>query len=188
MTPSQTLSTPEASEWITANAKVETDLNEITSLIASDLYKDGMHSVELSKAAFPDHEGAQLWPSSFSGIDVIVNRITATHRDAGARMEWYEMLLAAGTYTTATFKVPDLGAELQYNPGTVVAICGRLLRHGVDSWEGGERICQAHYMRNNVFNRQEIQVSSWVDEKQYREWMSPQYLCRQAPLDRSRTY
>src|SRR5208283_4480797 len=100
--------------------------------------------------------------STFNGISVIVNRKTPLHRDPGGQMEWYDVLLAAGTYTTATLDVPDLGAHFSCKPGTVVVICGRVLQHGVKSWEGGERICYAHFMRNNVLNRQNIQNSSWV--------------------------
>jgi hypothetical protein len=176
--PSQTLSTPVTPAFLAAITETEGDINNIMSLVAPRLHSDGIESVECAKAEFPDHAGIHSWPSNFSGIGVIVNRKTPLHRDAAGRMEWYDILLAAGTYTTATLDVPDLGACFLYKPGTVVAICGRVFRHSVNSWVGGERICYAHYMRNNVLNRQGIQNSSWVEEKVYRDWMSPQYLRR----------
>jgi hypothetical protein len=186
--PSRTLADPETTEWIAAITDTESDIDHIFSLIAPKLHRDGIRSLECSKVNFPDHPGVHSWPSSFSGIGIIVNRKTPLHRDPSGRMEWYDILLAAGTYTTATLDVADLGARFKYTPGTVVALCGRVFRHGVMSWEGGERICYAHYMRNNVLNRQEIQNSSWVEDKQYKEWMSQSYLSRQVVLEKSRRY
>jgi hypothetical protein len=187
MTPSQTISIPAALPWMNEISNTEQAVNHIFSLIAPKLHEDGMESVQKIKAAHPDHVGVQTWPSDFNGIGVIVNRITPVHRDKGGRMEWYDLLVAAGTYRSAKMILSDLGAELQYNPGTAVAVTGRLFRHGVATWEGGERICYAHYMRNNVLERLEIQNSSWVDEDIYRDWMSPNYLKRRAHLDKRYT-
>jgi hypothetical protein len=184
MTPSQTISIPVTLTWMDAIRDAEQDVNLLFSLIAPNLHNDGVKSVAKIKEANPDHVGVQTWPSDFNGIGVIVNRITPVHRDKGGRMEWYDLLVAAGSYTSAKLVLSDLGAELDYRPGTSVAVTGRLFRHGVATWEGGERICYAHYMRNNVLDRLEIQNASWVEEKTYTDWMSPKYLRRRAHLDK----
>ena len=183
--PSRNLSVPATAKWIAAITDAESDIDHIFSVIAPQLHHDGKQSLEYAKVDFPDHPGIHSWPSSFNGIGIIVNRKTPFHRDPSGRMEWYDLLLAAGTYTTATLDVADLGARFKYTPETVIALCGRVFQHGVMSWEGGERICYAHYMHNNVLNQQEIQNSSWVEEKQYKEWMSQKYIRRQCVVEKS---
>jgi hypothetical protein len=178
--PSRTLSKPQTARWIEAVTDTEASINDIFSLIAPQLHSDGIRSLQRAQANFPTHPGISSWPSKFNGISVIVNRKTVFHRDSGGRPEWYDLLFAAGTYKRATLDIPDIGARFDYNPGTVIALCGRVFRHGVVSWDGGERICYAHYMRNNVLHRQGMKNSSWVEEKDYKEWMSTAYLHRQA--------
>jgi hypothetical protein len=173
--PSKTLSAPESAEWLMKIDATEKDLNKIFKLVAPRLYADGMEANRQIREANPAHEGVQRWTSAFNGIGVIVNRKTPSHRDKGGRPEWYDFLLAAGTYHDASLDIEDLGAELLYTPGTVVAVCGKLLRHGVKGWEGGERIVYAHYLRDNVMNRLEIPNSSWVTQREFTQYMSAGY-------------
>jgi hypothetical protein len=178
MMPSASLGTPTSQEWALAVTEFEQDVNDIFSLVCPDLFRDGMKSIEKIQKEHPNHGGVQAWSSVFNGIGVIANRITIPHRDPAGRSEWYDLLLAAGTYDDAYLDVHDLGAQFTYKPGTVIAICGRLLRHGIDRWNGGERICYAHYMRNNVLHRQGIQSSSWVYEHIYFPYMSRKFVDR----------
>ena len=178
LTPSQTLSTKPGKRWLSAISQTECNINQIFSLISPRLFEDGNKATEKIKEMFPDHPSVHNWPSCFSGITVIVNRKTPPHRDKGCRPEWYDMLVAAGNYTEAYLTLPDLSAQLLYTPGTAVAICGKVFRHQVSEWRGGERICYAHYLRNNVLNRFNIPVSTWVQYQRYIEFMSPAYVQR----------
>jgi hypothetical protein len=117
------------------------------------------------KQVYTDHANTQSWNSVFSAIDVIVNRQTPQYRDAGGRQSSYDLLVTAGTYKSAYFDIMDLGIHLEYNPGTVVAIAGKMLRHGIIDWTGGERICYMHYMRNNVHNHFNVEQTRWVKEE-----------------------
>jgi hypothetical protein len=58
--------------------------------------------------------------------------------------------------------VNDLGMRLQYLPGTGVAIAGKVLRHGVRTWEGGERICLARFVKDSVHDRLGQPRPNWV--------------------------
>lgn len=183
MTPSRTLSAEVSEDWLAAITQTEGDVNQILSLISHKLYHDGKKALQIIQRMHPDHANVQRWPSCFSGITVICNRKTPTHRDKGGRPEWFDILVSAGSHTSAHLDLPDLSAQLLYTPGTTIAICGKLFRHGVQTWEGGERLCYAHYLRNNVLNRLSIAVSSWVHQQDYFQWMSSKYLERQGLLD-----
>ncbi|KAG2108757.1 uncharacterized protein F5147DRAFT_549234, partial [Suillus discolor] len=56
------------------------------------------------------------WPSEFSGLEVIVNRETPSHRDPGASPSFYDLLVSLGKAHHAILALPDLGAELAYPP------------------------------------------------------------------------
>jgi RNA polymerase subunit RPABC4/transcription elongation factor Spt4 len=93
-----------------------------------------------------------LWPSIFNGLQAISNRECPIHRDHNTRCEWYDLLATIGPYRSAILEMPGLGLQFAYNAGTLVGLCGKMLRHGVSEADG-ERICLAQYMRENVQKR-----------------------------------
>ncbi|KAL6300119.1 hypothetical protein BKA93DRAFT_703213, partial [Sparassis latifolia] len=96
------------------------------------------------------HENVQQWPSNFTAMGIIVNRRTIPHWDGKAWHACLDLLASVGTHKWAVLLLDDLQMELGYCPGTLVGIWGRVLEHSCDAWEGGERICIAHYMRSAV--------------------------------------
>jgi hypothetical protein len=125
------------------------------------------------------HDIVNLWPSFFSGIEVISNRRTPSHRDAQAAPPVYDFLVSAGTHKEAWMVLPDVQAKLSYNPGTVVAVCGRVLRHAVPDWVEGERLCFAHFIRDNVHERLNIRRPDWVTNGPYLDLMDNEFVGRQ---------
>jgi hypothetical protein len=110
------------------------------------------------------HDNVKLWPSFFSGIEVVSDRHTPSHHDGQGGPGFYDFLVSAGRHTNGWLDMPDLNARLSYDPCTVtvVACCGKILHHGVDPNWIGERLCIAHFIRDNVHNRQELQRPPWV--------------------------
>jgi len=157
--------------------------NAILALISPDLYWKGFQAVDqlLHGNFIPKcHEVILHWTSAFSAWQVISNRITPAHRDKGAAPMVYDLLTCAGTYKDSFLHVHDLGARFHYTPGTVVALCGRVLLHEVKDWQGGDRICIAHYMRDTVHDRVRVPRPTWpVMDNKYRSLMTPQFRARQ---------
>lgn len=112
----------------------------------------------------PDHcvdgDALNSWYSLFNGVQIISNRETPIHRDNGTELPWLDMLTTLGPYRQAKFHLPGAGVTLQYLSGTVIGLCGRLLRHGVSDIDG-ERICVAYYMRSNVQRRVDTKPAQW---------------------------
>ena len=167
------LRTPTGGNFMAAISNAEILINSVTALCSRQLYQLGMESINILKNELNGrrHDNVAFWPSVFSGIGVIVNRVTPSHRDKGACAQAYDLLVSMGTHTSATLSLSDVQAELSYQPGTIVLVCGRVLRHAVESWEGGDRICCAHYMRDNVHNRLGLPRPDWVDIHVYRDLM-----------------
>ena len=60
-----------------------------------------------------------------------------------------------------------MGLDLEYSSGTVIGFCGSVLKHGVEEWGMGDRICYAHFMRESVRDRLDIASPGWVYREQY---------------------
>lgn len=110
---------------------------------------------------------AALWSSVFTGVAVIANHVTPSHTDRGGHPAWYDTLLNIGTCPTATFQLPDLGTTFSYPPGTVISLCGNILKHQVENWGLGDRVCYAHFMRNAVLQRLEADGAGWVHQADF---------------------
>lgn len=88
--------------------------NGITALTSVELYNAGVQAAEkIQSGKYTDrsHPNGQLWPSCYTGISVISNRITDAHRDRGGCDEWYDLLVSAGTHSKALLQV--CGSNLQ---------------------------------------------------------------------------
>lgn len=108
----------------------------------------------------------QYWTSPFSGYSVISNRVTPFHRDNYSRAQWYDLLATTGPYEGARLMLANIGVELQYDAGTMVALCGKILRHGVPE-TAGDRVCIAQWMRDNVHSRAKVKAPGWMYWGQY---------------------
>ena len=178
---SHELCTTDGAEFITAIQDAEAVLNCITILVCPELYEMGMQAIDRLKeggSVKTWHRNIKLWTSIFSGIEVIVNRITPPHRDSQAAPPVYDLLVSAGTHEEAWFDLPDIQTRLSYNPCTVVALSGKVLRHGVAGWVGGERICLAHFIRDNIHNRLNLPRPDWVKRRTYTELMDKYFAFR----------
>ncbi|KAG1804221.1 uncharacterized protein BJ212DRAFT_1486754 [Suillus subaureus] len=77
----------------------------------------------------------ESWPSVFSGLEIIANHITFSHRDGGGSPSLLDLLVSLGRNHHATLALADLNAELDYSPGAMVYI---VLEHFVGPWGNGE--------------------------------------------------
>ena len=104
----------------------------------------------------------------YTGIAVISNRITPSHRDSKGRPQWFDTLISYSDPTDQPqLLLEDLGLELDYHSGMVVALCGTVLKHGVGSWGDGDRACYAHFMREAVRKKLDAPVAGWVNRSVY---------------------
>jgi hypothetical protein len=144
--------------------------NAVTALVAPNLYEAGRQAIErvqLGQDMNRTHGNVALWPSVFTGMQIIANRTTPPHRDRGGAPTHYDLLLSAGTHVKAELCLPEFGTKLSYPPGTIVELCGKVFIHEVDDWEGGERVCVAHMMKDDVHDRLNVMRPSWPQKADY---------------------
>jgi hypothetical protein len=142
---------------------VENFLNLTLYLINPDLFRMGLEMLQKLRNLDRTKDIAQLWKSVYTGIAIICNRITPLHRDSKGRIEWFDILSSySESGTSPRLLIEDIGLDLEYSSGTVVGFCGSVLKHGVEAWGQGDRICYAHFMRESVRQRLEVIPASWV--------------------------
>jgi hypothetical protein len=132
-------------------------MNAVLMLVHPEQYMQGVLA-RRSAQSNPDIVGhnpaVTEWPSVMSGVSLIMNRKTPEHRDRNGHRTGYDLLLSLGSEEDVTLDLGDLGASLPYSPGTVNAICGRILTHSVKEWDRRrDRICYAHWLRECMLQR-----------------------------------
>jgi hypothetical protein len=133
--------------------EVETILNYIGVLICPDqcrLGHDANEKLKCDKELNSWHKNILLWWLFFSEIKVILNRKTEKHRDKMSTTTDYDFLVSAERHTKARLELEDVKVKLHYTSGTIVVLCRKVLDYTVPDWEGGERLCIAHFTRDNV--------------------------------------
>jgi len=144
--------------------------NAVTALIAPELYEAGKQAIEqvqLGQDMHRTHGNIALWPSVFTGMQIIANRTTLPHRDRGGAPTHYDLLLSVGTHGKAELHLPEFGARLSYAPGTIIVLGGKVFLHEVDGWEDGERVCVAHMMKDDVHDRLKVMRPPWPKMADY---------------------
>lgn len=165
-----------ADDFLKAMFRTEQIVNGINSLIAPELYNAGQSTLQkLAGLPEPIPSHVHTWPSVASGIAVVINRSTKIHKDYNGINSCYDLLMTAGEYTDCHLDVEDLNMKVEYLPGGIVAICGKVLGHAVNNWSGGNRICIAHYFRRNVFYRMKTKMPGYVEFSSFTKLMDSVY-------------
>ena len=158
----------ETSNWFNISNDVEKFLNLTLSLIHPDLFRLGVEILRKLRRLEGTKDISQKWQSVYTGIAIICNRVTPFHRDTKGKPEWFDILLSySEPGASPVLSISDLGLDLDYSSGTVVGLCGSVLKHGVDSWGVGDRICYAHFMRESVSRRMNVTPAGWVYKDKY---------------------
>ena len=159
---------PAALDWLAAISESNAIVSAILAVIHPKLYDAGWQTTKhLRKTPGVCPEDVLTrWASVFSGISVISNHETLPHHDGGSRHHWYDILVTLGRYQNCNLKLPGLNYSLEYSPGTVVGLSGRVLEHAVPGFEG-DRVCYAYFMRDNVHEWANASCSNWMKASDY---------------------
>jgi Oxygenase domain of the 2OGFeDO superfamily len=164
---------PCVAEWMTDMMESSAVMGALLSIIHPQMFHAAMQAFstlanhpELSKEGPEVLEVLGRWSSPFSGYSIISNRNTPLHRDTSAPPECYDLLATFGNYTNGTMKLPGVGVTLDYPPGSLVALCGKVIPHAVPE-VNGNRVCIAHYMRKNVHERLQVPPVGWMTLDSY---------------------
>ena len=158
-----------ALEWLDAISQSNAILSAILAVIHPELHDAGQETMNRLRqdTEIQPQEVLHRWTSAFSGVAVILNRLTPPHRDGKTRKQWYDLLVSIGNYRNCNLELPGAGPLVEYGPGTVVGLLGSTLEHAVAHFEG-ERVCYAYFMRDSVHEWARVPAHSWMATQYYR--------------------
>lgn len=148
--------------WLTAIHDSAAVLSAMMSIMHPDLYAAGHTCMETLLADVQYPAIVNAWSSIFNGVQVISNRETPPHRDKNSRKEWFDLLTTVGSYGALEMQLDGPNITIDYRAGSVVALCGKLLRHGVNKCDA-ERICYAYFMRDSVHASLNVKAPHWME-------------------------
>ena len=159
---------PAALEWLDSISESNAVLSAILAVIHPKLHDAGRQTaMRLRDTPDIGPQGVLYrWASVFNGVSVISNRDMPSHRDGSSRNNWYDILATLGSYEDCTLELPGLGISLEYGPGAVVGISGKVLEHAVHDFKG-DRVCYAYFMRDNVHEWANVPCSDWMNTSYY---------------------
>jgi len=159
---------PAALEWLDSISESNAVLSAILAVIHPKLHDAGWQTAMCLRDT--PNIGPQgvlyRWASVFNSVSVISNHDTPSHWDRSSRNNWYDILATLGSYEDCTLELPGLGISLEYGPGAVVGISGKVLEHAVHDFKG-DRVCYAYFMRDNVHEWANVPCSDWMNTSYY---------------------
>ena len=188
---SPSLSNEKVGQWLNGLQNAQALLNAATSLTAPSQFWAGVRMAQLAKSGAGVQniqKHSHLWPSIFTGIAVIANRMTPSHRDRSGRSQWYDLLLSCGTDEESRLVLSDIDADIRYCPGDACFISGAVLQHEVMDWKGGNRLAYAHYHRAAIAERMGVQPGNSPFIQDFSSKMDPMFLRRHQDIYRGRSH
>lgn len=155
-----------ALQWMSAIAETSAILSAILAVVHPPLYQAGRDTMLKLEKVPGLCEDVKAWGSPFNAVQIISNRETPPHRDNNSRKPWYDLLATIGSYRDLVFEMDGVGLHVHYPPGSVVALCGKVLRHSVGPCDG-DRVCYAYFMRDAVHAAMGVVAPHWMDITYY---------------------
>lgn len=153
--------------WINETVEYGALVSAVTRVAHPKLYEAGRDTL-VAMQRHPDLvEVAREWSSVYNAVSVVSNRHCPIHRDVGTNAAWYDCLTTIGGDSDMEMHWPALGVSLAYRSGTSVLFSGYTIAHTVSKSES-ERVCFAHYMKDNVHETFGIADPGWMDLHTYR--------------------
>lgn len=154
-------------QWLSKTKPNAALFSAILSVIHPEQRRAGIQTLKKIAENVPKTSDAiKQWSCAFSALQVISNRQTPRHRDIGAPKSCYDLLATTGNYTSAHFEFTNIGVNVPYRPGTVIALCGRVLRHAVSPFRG-ERTVHAYFMKESVLKFAGEGSVGWMNRSVY---------------------
>ena len=164
---SAAMRTESAQQWLSSIRDEAAILSGALAIMHPEMYCSGLQTM-VKLGEFAEEIGDTCmtailaqWPSVYNVGSLMVNRASPFHVDRFGRPQWFDLLVTFGTYSDLYFLLPTLGLTLQYCPGTVIAMSGKMIEHGVGQADG-DRAVLAWYMRDEVHEFMHVSRSHFM--------------------------
>jgi hypothetical protein len=155
-------------DWLLSMKDHAAILSACLAVMHPDMYKASRETMlQLGRWTEDKEQGDMkailpIWPSIFSVVSVMVNRMSPLHTNINGRPQLFDFLLTVGDYSELDMVIPTVSRRFRYTPGTAIAFSGRLLQHGVRQI-ADDRAVLSFYMRDNVHEFVDVARSNFME-------------------------
>ena len=141
--------------WLVATREQASILSSAVAIMHLEIYCTGREALVCLRqwAAWENRpnicEVLTVWPSIYNVASIMVNQANPIHANHFGRPQWMDLLVTFSNYTDLHFIIPSIHSRFLYEPGTVIALSGQLLSHGVGHTNGDHGVI-SYCMRDNV--------------------------------------
>lgn len=155
-----------ACTFIDATKRLSEKINLLIEAVDPKFYKDlRALQKEVNRQYAGTRTLSSIDPLVLDGREVLFNKLTAEHTDSQDPQLGWAVLFAAGSFTGGYLVVKALGLRIRLHPGDLVMLRGRVLKHKVEVWEGGDRISIPHFTHSSVWRRYGMSSAVSVGEE-----------------------
>jgi hypothetical protein len=87
----------------------------------------------------------------YEGRELLLNVQSPEHTDRQDPKCAWALLAALGYHRGGYMILPELGLRIRLEPGDLLGIRGRVFKHFVEDWTGGQRICIPHFTHSTIW-------------------------------------
>ncbi|TFK80112.1 hypothetical protein K466DRAFT_504442, partial [Polyporus arcularius HHB13444] len=148
--------------WMAAWAESGGLLDGILAVTHPALYQAALEAQLRVSWRVPSlREQIASWPSAFTCVQLLINRLTIHHRDTTGRPGWFDMLLSIGTYgEKGIMQFRNLGAAVPNESGSVVMVASSVVIHAVPQVPP-DRLCYALFIQDAVHEWARVEDPGW---------------------------
>lgn len=103
-------------------------------------------------------------PCVYEGKEILLNVQSLLHTDRFDPQYSWSIIYCAGSHTGGYLYLPHLGLRIRMLPGDMVMIRGRVLKHMVEKWSGGQRISIPHFTHSSVWRMMKMDAMVGAEE------------------------
>jgi hypothetical protein len=126
--------------------------NEFLRLTEPKHYEDAVKLRKEVEECFPwTRAFGAMDPLVYEGHELLFNVQSFEHTDRWDPQRSWAIIYCAGSHEGGYLYLPHLGLRVRMGPGDMVMIRGRVLKHMVEEWSGGQHISIPHFTHSSIW-------------------------------------
>ena len=128
-------------------------VNVLTRTLDPDHYYDAVELKEQLCQMYPGYKAISMLDNLvYDGREILWNVRSEMHTDQQDPVfGWAILCIFGGDYEGGEIYLPNVGLRMRMQPGDIVFVKGRVIRHLIEDWTGGQRISVPHFTHTSTW-------------------------------------
>jgi len=128
-------------------------VNVLTRTLDPDHYQDAEELKRRLREMYPGYDSICMLDNLvYDGREILWNVRSEIHTDRQDPIfGWAILCVFGGNYEGGEIYLPNVGLRMRMQPGDIVFLKGRVVRHLIEDWTGGQRISVPHFTHTSTW-------------------------------------